>query len=179
MYLLGDDLPTEGKELSYFSDRALVAKAGDYVYDPATKDYYEALQNLNKPADWSEGASFNSGALVRRPSNGLLYSANKDLNGTQNTEADFANNWTLASTWVEGVAVNEGDTVYKDGNLYSAKQSISAADNSAANLVNPTFWTPPTVFPILLFPLRTLTPPPYFCENRERAGQWSACLGAG
>ena len=41
-FLLGDDLPTEGKELSYFSDRALVAKAGDYVYDPATKDYYVA-----------------------------------------------------------------------------------------------------------------------------------------
>ena len=40
VFLLGDDLPTEGKELSYFSDRALVAKAGDYVYDPATKDYY-------------------------------------------------------------------------------------------------------------------------------------------
>ena len=100
------------------------------------------MQNLSKPADWSEGESFNSGALVRRPSNGLLYSANKNLNGTQNTEADFANNWTLASTWVEGVAVNVGDTVYKDGNLYSAIQSISAADNSATNLANPTFLDP-------------------------------------
>ena len=164
VYLLGDDLPTEGKELSYFSDRALVAKAGDYVYDPATKDYYIALQNLSKPADWSEGASFNSGALVRRPSNGLLYSANKNLNGSQNTEADFANNWTLASTWVEGVAVNVGDTVYKDGNLYSATQSISAADNSAANLANATFWTPSAGVPDFTLPVEDTDTSPYFAR---------------
>ena len=120
------------------------------------------MQNLSKPADWSEGASFNSGALVRRPSNGLLYSANKNLNGTQNTEADFANNWTLASTWVEGVAVNVGDTVYKDGNLYSAIQSISAADNSAANLANATFWTPSPGVPDFTLPVEDTDTSRYF-----------------
>ncbi|MBT3638047.1 MAG: hypothetical protein HN531_14000 [Opitutae bacterium] len=170
VYLLGDDLPTEGKELSYFGDRALVAKTGDYVYDPATKDYYVALKNLNKPATWAAGASYNSGELVFKgndptdPAKGFLYSANKNLNGSQNTVADFANNWTLASTWVEGVALKAGDTVYKDGNLYTANQSISATDNSATNLLNPTYWTPDAGVPDFTLPVEDDDTSPYFAR---------------
>ena len=65
----------------------------------------------------------------------------------------------MASTWVEGVALNAGDTVYKDGNLYSAAQSISAADNSAANLANATFWTPSPGVPDFTLPVNDTTPP--------------------
>ena len=162
VFLLGDDLPTEGKELSYFSDRALIAEAGDFVYDPASKDYYVALQNINKPADWIEGSSYSSGALVRSPSNGLLYSANKNLNGTQNTSTDFADNWDLASTWVEGVALNAGETVYYQGNLYTAAQSISAVDNSAANLANPAYWTPFVGVPDFTLPVNDIDSSSYF-----------------
>ena len=164
VYLLGDDLPTEGKELSYFGDRALVAKTGDYVYDPATKDYYVALTNINKPATWSEGASYNSGELVQRPSNGLLYSANKNLNGSQNSAADFGNNWNLASTWVEGVALQAGETVYKDGNLYTAKQAMTATENAEANLTNATYWTPSPGVPDFTLPTEDIDTSPYFAR---------------
>ncbi len=164
VYLLGDDLPTEGKELSYFGDRALVAKTGDYVYDPATKDYYVALTNVNKPATWAAGASYNSGELVRSPSNGLLYSADKNLNGTQNTDADFSANWTLASTWVEGVALQAGETVYKDGNLYTANTALTASDNTAANLANVTYWTPSLGVPDFTLPAEDIDTSPYFAR---------------
>ena len=152
VFLLGGDLPTEGKELAYFADRALVAKAGDYVYDPATKDYYVALQNVNKPATWAEGKPFGAGDLVKNTDN-RLYSAKKNLNGTQNTTADFANNWDLASTWTGGVAINAGDSVYKDGDLYTAKQDLTATENSSANLTSTTYWTKSNGVPDYTLPL--------------------------
>ena len=37
----------------------------------------------------------------------VFFIPQKDLNGTQNTSTDFDDNWDVASTWVEGVAVNE------------------------------------------------------------------------
>lgn len=162
VYLLGDDLPTEGQELSYFSNRALVAQAGDYVYDPATKDYYVALQNVNKPADWAEGSPFKSGDLIKY-SDDKLYSAKANLNGTQNTSADFTKNWELASTWVEGVALKAGDSVYRNGDLYTTNQSLTATDNSVANLSNTTFWSPASS-PDFTLPVEDIDTSPYFAR---------------
>lgn len=169
VFLLGDSLPTEGKELAYFGDRALVAKAGDYVYDPATKDYYVTLQNVNKPAVWAEGKPFNAGDLVKHTDN-KLYSASKNLNSTQNTTADFSANWNLASTWIGSVAVNAGDSVYKDGDLYTAKQDLTAVDNSSANLSNATFWTKSNGVPDYSLPLADNVTSPYFSRIGSQQG---------
>jgi len=164
VYLLGDDLPTEGKETSYFANRALNVLSGDFIYDPATKDYYVAKTNVNKPAEWAGSIPFSSGDLVKRPSNGLLYSAKTNLNGSQNTEANFSTNWELASTWVEGVALKSGDTVYKDGNLYTANQSLTATENTAANLANSTYWTPSVGVPDFTLPVNDTDVSPYFAR---------------
>jgi flagellin-like hook-associated protein FlgL len=167
-YLLGDRLPTEGKELSYFNNQALVAKAGDYVYDPSTKDYYVAIQNINKPADWADGSPYASGDLVKQA--GLLYTANKTLTGSQNTTADFSVNWDLASTWAEGVALKSGTDVYKDGNLYTAKKDLSATENTSANLSNTTFWTQSVGVPDYSLPLADTATSPYFMRIGSQQG---------
>jgi len=169
VFLLGDDLPTEGKELAYFAERALVAKAGDFVYDPATKDYYVTLQNVNKPATWAEGKPFNAGDLVKH-TDSRLYSAKKNLSGAQNTGAGFANNWDLASTWTGGVAVNTGDSVYKDGDLYTAKQDLTATENSSANLTNTTYWTRGNGVPDYTLPLADNATSPYFSRIGSQQG---------
>jgi flagellin-like hook-associated protein FlgL len=169
VFLLGGDLPTEGKELAYFGDRALVAKTGDYVYDPATKDYYIALQNVTKPAVWAEGKPFGAGDLVKSTDN-RLYSAKKNLNGTQNTAADFANNWDLASTWTGGVAINAGDSVYKDGDLYTAKQDLTATENFSSPLTNATYWTKSNGVPDYTLPLADNATSPYFSRIGSQQG---------
>ena len=169
VYLLGDDLPNEGKELSYFADRALAAKAGDFVYDPSTKNYFVATQDLNKPATWAEGQPFNAGDLAEG-TDGRLYVANKNLNSIQNTVADFGVNWDLASTWVSGVAVNSGDSVYKDGDLYTAKQALTAAENTQANLTNATFWGKINGVPDYSLPNLDTDVSPYFKRIGSQTG---------
>jgi len=169
VFLLGGSLPTEGKEQAHFADRALVAKAGDYVYDPATKDFYVALQNVNKPAVWAEGKPFNSGDLVSG-TDGRLYSAKKSLDGSQNTAASFSNNWDLASTWVGGVSVKTGDYVYSNGDLYTAKQDLTPTENSSANLTNTTYWTKTAGIPDYTLPLADNATSPYFSRIGSQQG---------
>lgn len=168
-FLLGGSLPTEGKELSYFADRELIAQPGDYVYDPATRDYYVALKNVNKPAVWSDGKPFASGDLATGV-DGRLYSANKNLTGNQNTTADFSTNWSLASTWVGGLGVSSGDTVYKDGDLYTAAKDLTATENTSANLTNTNYWIKAAGVPNYALPALDGSSSPYFSRIGSQAG---------
>lgn len=131
VFLLGDTLPTEGKEHIYSGNKSLDAKAGDFIYDPDNNDFYVAKQNFNKPADWVAGLPVSSGDLAA--ANGKLYFANSSITAETNTLANFGTNWTEATTWIDGFAVNKGDHTYLNGGYYVANADISPTNNTALN----------------------------------------------
>jgi flagellin-like hook-associated protein FlgL len=134
VFLLGNTLPSEGKESIYSTTRKLEAKAGDYVYDPENNDFYIAKQDITKPASWNTGIPASSGEMTT--ANGKLYFANTSITGESNTLANFGSNWTEATTWKEGFAVTTGDHVYKDGSYFTASSDISPANNTDVNFVS-------------------------------------------
>ena len=131
VFLLGDTLPTEGKEHIYSGNKSLDAKAGDFIYDPDNNDFYVAKQNFNKPADWVADLPVSSGDLAA--ANGKLYFANSSITAETNTLANFGTNWTEATTWIDGFAVNKGDHTYRNGSYYVANADISPTNNTALN----------------------------------------------
>jgi flagellin-like hook-associated protein FlgL len=131
VFLLGDTLPTEGKEHIYSASKRLDAKAGDYIYDPDNNDFYVAKQNFNKPADWVTGLPVTSSDLASV--NGKLYFANSSITAENNTLANFGTNWSEATTWLEGFAVSTGDYAYRNGDYYVANADISPVNNTVNN----------------------------------------------
>ena len=141
VFLLGDTLPSEGKEIIYSASRKLEAKTGDFVYDPDNNDFYVAKQDITKPASWVSGVPASSGEMTS--ANGKLYFANSSITGTSNTLASFGSNWTEATTWKEGFAVSAGEHVYRNGEYYTTNADISPANNTDTNFV--TNWTKQTI----------------------------------
>jgi flagellin-like hook-associated protein FlgL len=53
--LLGNTLPTEGKELTYSQDSKFDANVGDFVYDSTNNDFYVVKKTISKPSGWTGG----------------------------------------------------------------------------------------------------------------------------
>ena len=134
VFLLGNTLPSEGKESIYSATRKLEAKAGDYIYDPENNDFYIAKQDITKPASWNADIPASSGEMTTV--NGMLYFANTSITGESNTLGNFGSNWTEATTWNAGFAVTAGDHVYKNGSYFTANSDISPANNTEVNFVS-------------------------------------------
>ena len=134
VFLLGNNLPTEGKEHIYSMGKKLEAKAGDYIYDSDNNDFYVAKQNISKPAEWLANSPVASGEMAL--ANGKLYFANSSTNAENNTLANFSNNWSEATTWNEGFAYNKGDHTYRNGIYYTANIDLSPTDNTATNFAS-------------------------------------------
>ena len=98
------------------------------------------------------------------------HSAKKNMNGTQNTTLAFANNWDLASTWTGGVAVNTGDSVYKDGDLYTAKQDLTATENTSSPAEYHILGPRAMDFRTILFPWRIMPRLLYFSRIGSQQG---------
>ena len=49
VFLLGDHLPTEGKEIIFEGSDLVSVEKGDYVYDPEEDLYYVALKTPSDP----------------------------------------------------------------------------------------------------------------------------------
>ena len=141
VFLLGDTLPTEGKEPIYSTTRQLEAKSGDYIYDPDNNDFYIAKQDITKPASWVTGVPVSSGEMST--ANGLLYFANSSITAESNTLENFGSNWTKASTWQDGFAYSAGDHAYKDGIYYTTATDLSPTDNTELDFASN--WTAQTL----------------------------------
>ena len=60
VFLLGDSLPIEGKEIVFTEGASISPQKGEYVYDRANDTYYVALQSLNNETALTDPTKFVS-----------------------------------------------------------------------------------------------------------------------
>jgi len=125
VFLLGDTLPTEGKELIYSQDSKLEAEVGDFVYDPANDDFYVVKQNISKPSGWTGGIpdySLQEGTFFSKIGSGSP-GPRLAVQGEQ---------WDSTNTYSTGqIVYNEGKyfQAQKDGTLGTSPPTGDSNDN--------------------------------------------------
>lgn len=118
VFLLGENLPNEGKEKTFVSGRPLSLKTGEFLHDPADNLYYVA--NADFTLDASQSASFfpeESASLHPVPARIIQ----------QGTD------------WVPSKTYDNGQIVHYNGRYYQANQSnwdnISRDPNTGSDFV--------------------------------------------
>ena len=109
VFLLGNTLPTEGKELIYSQDSKLEAEVGDFVYDPVNDDFYVVKQNISKPSGWTGGIpdySLQEGTFFSKIGSGSP-GPRFAVQGEQ---------WDSANTY------SSGEIVYNEGRYFQAQK---------------------------------------------------------
>jgi flagellin-like hook-associated protein FlgL len=102
VFLLGENLPNEGKEKTHVPGRALSLKTGEFLHDPTDDLYYVA--NADLTLDASQSASFSpSGSASLR-----LVPARIIQQGTD---------WSASNTY------DNGQIIHYNGRYYQANQS--------------------------------------------------------